>query len=102
MMHESGPLVAPHAPMLAARIPRDTKMRPAKRRAQFDTTISPIIDPEGAVKQLYCAILCDLVRSCATLCEAGVCPRGGRQVLNRMLLDIAVLEEDEWIERAVA
>ena len=48
--------------MLAARITRDTKMRPAKRRAQFDTTISPIIDPEGAVKQIYCAILCDLVR----------------------------------------
>src|SRR5882757_8204877 len=53
------------ARMLAARIARDTKMRPAKRRAQFDTTISPIVDPEGAVKQLYCAILCDLVRSCA-------------------------------------
>jgi hypothetical protein len=49
--------------MLAARITRDTKMRPAKRRAQFDTTISPIIDPEGAVKEISCAILCDLVRS---------------------------------------
>src|SRR5882724_8973048 len=102
MLHEASRWSRRTARMPAARIDRDTKMRPAKRRAQFDTTISPIIDPEGAVKQLYCAILCDLVRSCATLCEAGVCPRGGRQVLNRMLLDIAVLEEDEWIERAVA
>ena len=62
-MHEAGLLVAPHGPDVAAWIARDTKMRPAKRRAQFDTTISPIIDPEGAVKQLYCAILCDPVRS---------------------------------------
>src|SRR5712671_31346 len=56
------------ARMLAARIARDTKMRPARRRAQFDTTISPIIDPEPAVKHVYCAILCDPVRIC--------CPQG--------------------------
>ena len=37
-------------------------MRPARRRAQFDTTISPIIDRQRAVKQICCAILCDLVR----------------------------------------
>ena len=61
MMHDAGPLVAPRG-LLAARIARDTKMRPTRRRAQFDMTISPIIDPESAVKQIYCATLCDPVR----------------------------------------
>jgi len=31
-------------------------------RAQFDTTISPIGDPQSTVKQECCAILCDVVR----------------------------------------
>src|SRR6266576_1087402 len=50
------------ARVLAARIVRDKKMRPARRPAQFDTTISPIIGPKRAVKEIHCAILCDLVR----------------------------------------
>src|SRR4051794_22567537 len=62
MMHEVARGSHRTARMLAARIARDTKMRPTKRRAQFDTTISPIINPERAVKQIFCAILCDLVR----------------------------------------
>src|SRR6266446_5029653 len=79
MMHEARRWSHCTARMLAARIARDTKMRPAKRRAQFDTTISPIIDPEHAVKQIYCAILCDPVRiwclspGDAVKCKTGCC-----------------------------
>src|SRR5712675_3708341 len=80
MMHEARRWSRCTARMLAARIARDTKMRPAKRRAQFDTTISPIIE-SGARSQTN--ILCDLVRSCATLVKnwggpqfSIVCPNG--------------------------
>src|SRR5882757_11287663 len=34
-------------------------------RAQFDKTISPIVDLQNTVKQFCCAILCDSVRACA-------------------------------------
>jgi hypothetical protein len=57
---------------VAGKITRDTKKRPAGRRAQFDTTISPIIDLQGAVKQMRCAILCDLVRSRVRLPNGGI------------------------------
>jgi len=59
MMHEAGPLVAPHGPDAGSADRHDTKMRPARRRAHFDTTISPVIDPEHAVKQMHCATLCE-------------------------------------------
>jgi hypothetical protein len=59
MMHEVVPSVAPCKRMLAPLIVCETKA-PGKRRAQFDATISPIIDLQGTVKQYAvcgCAIL---------------------------------------------
>src|SRR5712671_697936 len=49
------------------------KKAPCWLRAQFDMSISPILNQQSTVKQMLCAILCDLVRPCAIFC---VCMRG--------------------------
>src|SRR5712671_176694 len=49
---------------------KQKKRRPGRGseelQAQLDVTISPILNRQSAVKQMLCAILCDVVRSCGS------------------------------------
>jgi len=67
MMHEMAPLVAPHGRMLAARIARDTKMRPPAAGAIRHDHFA--CNDRRASPNKY------IVRSCAILCEAGLTGR---------------------------